>query len=82
MTRSETPSANNQAAIRVIAVAVLIQMLRSRRFYERAAVAAVVLAALASLNRESSAKAVASLVNWAKRQDERLEHKVKAAVTD
>ena len=84
MTRSPSPnsSADNQAAIRVIAVAVLIQMLRSRRFYERAAVAAIVLAALAALNRESGAKAFASLANWAKRQDERLERKVKATLTD
>lgn len=75
-------SADSKAAIRVIALAMLIQMLRSRRFYERAAVAAIVLAAWAGLNREGGAKAFAGLVTWAKRQDERLEHKVKAALTD
>jgi hypothetical protein len=80
--RSSNSSTDSQTAIRVIALAVLIQMLRSRRFYERAAVAAIVLAALAGLNRESGAKAFAGLVAWAKRQDERLEHKVKAALTD
>lgn len=73
---------SSKAAIRVIALAMLIQMLRSRRFYERAAVAAIVLAAWAGLNREGGAKAFAGLVTWAKRQDQRLERKVKAALTD
>ena len=81
-----SPSPNSrpdsQAAIRVIALAMLVQMLRSRRFYERAAVAAIVLAAWASLNREGGAKAFTGLVTWAKRQDERLERKVKSALTD
>jgi hypothetical protein len=75
-------SADSRTAIRVIALAMLFQMLRSRRFYERAAVAAIVLAAWAGLNREGGAKAFAGLVTWAKRQDERLERKVKAALTD
>jgi hypothetical protein len=79
---SSNSSTDNQTAIRVIALAVLMQMLRSRRFYERAAVVAIVLAALASLNRESGAKALAGLVAWAKRQDERLERKVDAALTN
>jgi len=78
---SPNSSADNQMALRVIAAAMVIQMLRSRRFYERAAVAAIALAALAAMNRESSAKAVAGLVAWAKRQDERVERKVKAALT-
>jgi hypothetical protein len=75
-------SADSRAAIRVIALVMLFQMLRSRRFYERAAVAAIVLAAWAGLNREGGAKAFAGLVTWAKSQDERLERKVKAALTD
>jgi len=79
---SPDSSADHQTAIRVIVLATLVQMLRSRRFYERAAVAAIVLAALADLNRESGAKALAGLVAWAKRQDERLESKVKAALTE
>ena len=83
MTSSSPDSgADNQAAMRVIALAMLVQMLRSRRFYEKAAVAAVVLAALAGLNRESRAKAFASLVAWVQRQDKRLERKVKTALTD
>ena len=80
MTRSSpNSSADNQTAMRVVALALLIQTLRSRRLYERAAVAAIVLAALAGLNREGRAKTFAAVVRWAKRQDERLERKVKAA---
>ena len=75
MTRSPSPnsSADNQAAIRVIAVAVLIQMLALEPplLDERlAAVVAIVPAALAGPNRESEAdEAFASLVNWAKPED-------------
>lgn len=79
---SPDSGADHQTAIRVIVLATLVQMLRSRRFYERAAVAAIVLAAWADLNRESGARAFAGLVTWAKRQDERRERKVKAALTE
>ena len=83
MTKSSpNSSADNQTAMRVVALALLIQALRSRRLYERAAVAAIVLAALAGLNREGRAKTFAAVVRWAKRQDERLDRKVKAAVTN
>jgi hypothetical protein len=56
-------------------------MLRSRRLYERAAFAAIVLAALAGLNQDSRAKNLARLTAWAKRQDERLQRKAKAALS-
>jgi hypothetical protein len=49
-------------------------MLRSRRLYERAAFAAIVLAALAGLaglDHESRAKARARLVAWITGQEER-----------
>jgi hypothetical protein len=74
-------SADNQTAIRVVGLAVLVHMLRSRRLYERAAFAAIVLAALAGLNQESRAKTMARLTAWAKRQDDRLQRKAKAMVT-
>lgn len=73
--RSPNPSAGNQTAIRVVGLAVLVHMLRSRRLYERAAFAAVVLAALAGLNQESRAKTIARLTAWEKRQEDRLERK-------
>jgi hypothetical protein len=78
---SPSSGADRKMAIGVVAVAMLIQMLRSPRFYERAAVAAIGLAALAAVNEEGSAKVFARLIAWAKRQDARLERKVKAAVT-
>src|SRR5689334_10163233 len=79
--RPPDPSTNNQMAIRMVGLAVLVQMLRSRRLYERAAFTAIVLAALAGLNRESRAKALERLIAWAKRQDDRLQHKAKAPLT-
>ena len=79
--RPPRPSADSKTAIRMVGLAVLIHMLRSRRLYERAAFAAIVLAALAGLNRESRAKTLARLTAWAKRQDERLQRKAKAALT-
>jgi hypothetical protein len=67
-------------AIRVVGLAVLVHMLRSRRLYERAAFVAIVLAALAGMNRESRAKNLARLSAWVKRQDDRLQRKAKAAL--
>ena len=79
--RPPDPSTNNQMAIRMVGLAVLVQMLRSRRLYEGAAFAAIVLAALAGLNKESRAKALARLTAWVKRQDDRLQRKAKAPLT-
>lgn len=63
-----------------VGLGVLVHMLRSRRLYERAAFAAIVLAALvglAGLDHESRAKARARLRAWITGQTERLEHKVR-----
>jgi hypothetical protein len=68
----------------VIGLGLLVHMLRSPGFYERAAVAAVVLAALAGLaglDKESRAKALARVMAWLKAQDHSLEHVVKDALT-
>jgi hypothetical protein len=78
--RSPDSSANRQAATLAIGVAVVVHMLRSRRLYERAAFAAIVLAALAGLaglDHESRAKARARLSAWIKGQNERIERKIK-----
>ena len=74
-------SGDHRAAIGVIAVGMLVHMLRSQRLYERAAVVAIVIVAVARMNQENRAKAFARLAAWAKRQDERLEHEVKRALS-
>ena len=75
------PGADHRAALGVIGLATLVHMLRSRGLYERAAFAAIVVVALAGINQENRAKAFARLTAWAKRQDERLEHEVKRALS-
>ena len=74
--RSPNPSADRHAATLAIGLGVLVHMLRSRRLYERAAFAAIVLAALAGLaglDHESRAKTRARLAAWITGQNERLE---------
>ena len=82
--RSPNSDADHQTAIRVLGLALLIHMLRSPRFYERAAFAAIVLAALAALaglDKESRAKSLARLRAWLSQQDDRLAGKVKDALS-
>lgn len=68
-----TSSPDNQRAVRLIGLAVLIHMLRSRRFYERVAVGAIVVAALRGLGQEDRAIAFERLAAWNKRQVQFLE---------
>ena len=74
---SQTPDRDNQMAIRLVGLAVVRDMLRSRRFYERAAVAAIALGALRKVGQENRASAMARLVAWNKREIQRLERKAK-----
>jgi hypothetical protein len=73
--RSPTSSRDNRAAMRLIGLAVLGHMVRSRRFYERLTLAAIVLAALARLSRENRDITLARLSAWDKRQVQLLERK-------
>jgi hypothetical protein len=75
--QSQTSSFDTQLALRLVWLAVLDHLLRSRRFHERVAVGAVVLAALARMGRESRASTFARLAAWNKREVERLERKAK-----
>jgi len=50
-------------------------MLRSRRFYERMAVGAVVLAALRGINQESRASALERLAAWNMKQTQNIERR-------
>jgi hypothetical protein len=64
--------------MRVIALAAVAHMLRSRRFYERVGTVAVALAALGQIGQENQADTRARLAAWDKRQIQRLERKAKA----
>ena len=66
---------DNRMAWRLIGLAMLGQMLRSRPFYERVVFAAVALGALSTLSQENRARAFARLVAWNERQVQLLEHK-------
>jgi hypothetical protein len=70
---SPTSSRDNRAAWRLVALAMLGHTLRSRRFQERAALAAIVLTALAGIRNEDRAKMLARLAAWNKRQAKRFE---------
>ena len=79
--RSYTPTVrDNRAAWRLVSLAVLLHMLRSRRFQELAAVAVIALVALAGLRRENQAKMIARLVAWNARQAKRFEHEAERQV--
>ena len=71
--QSQTSSPGTKAAWRLIRLAVLGHMLHSRRFYERVAVGAIVLAALGRIGRENRARNLARLAAWHKRQARFLE---------
>ena len=58
----------------MIGMAVLLRLLQSRRFWERLAVGAIVLAALGRIGEENGASTMARLAAWNKRQAERLAH--------
>lgn len=72
-----TSSPDDQPAVRLIGPAVLIHMLRSRRFYERVAVGAIVVAALRGLGQENRANTFERLAAWNKRQVQLLERRTK-----
>jgi len=71
--RSRTSGPGTRLALRLIGLALLGHILRSRRFYERMAVGAVVLAALRGINQESRASTMARLAAWNKKQVQHIE---------
>ena len=75
--RPRTSSPDNQSAVRLLGLAALIHMLRSRRFYERVAVGAIVLAALRTLGQENRASSFEHLAAWNQRQVQLLERRTK-----
>jgi hypothetical protein len=61
--------------MRLVALALVGQVLRSRRFYEGVAVAAIAVASLKGIGQENRASALARLTAWNKREIQRLEYK-------
>ena len=62
-----------QAALGLVGLGVAVHVLRSRRFYENVAVAAIVLEALRGIGQDNRASAMARLRAWDKRQVQRME---------
>jgi hypothetical protein len=75
--RSRAPGADQQAAFRLVGLAIVGRVLRSRRVYERLLVAAIVAAALARLGKENGMSTIARLAAWNTREIQRLEHRAK-----
>jgi hypothetical protein len=73
--QSRTSGRGNKTTWRLVGLAVLAHMLRSRRFYENVAFAAIVLAALSGLSQENRARAFGRLIAWNKQQIRLLERK-------
>ena len=66
--------------MRLVRQAVVRDVLRSRRFYERVTLAVIVLRALRQMNQQSRASTMARLAAWDKRQIQRLEAKAQQEV--
>ena len=66
---------DGQAALGLIVLGVAAHVLRSRRFYENVAVAAIALGALRRIGQDNRASSMARLQAWDKRQIQRIERK-------
>ena len=81
--RARTQDFEHLLAMRLIRLALIRDVLRSRRFYERVTLAVIVIRALRQINQQNRASAMARLSAWDKRQIQRLQvkaqHQVRAA---
>ena len=68
---------DGQVALGLVGLGVVGHVLRSRRFYEKVAVAAIVLGALRGIGQDNRASTMARLQAWDKRQIQRLERKAR-----
>lgn len=68
---------DHRAAMRVVALAAVVHMLRSRRFYQRMITVAIAVGAIRRIGQENQASTMARLTAWDKRQVQRLERKAK-----
>ena len=81
--RARTLDFEHRLAMRLVRLALVRDVLRSRRFYERVALAVIVIRAVRQINQQNRASAMARLSAWDKRQIQRLQvkaqHQVRAA---
>ena len=70
----------HRTALRVIALAAVAHMLRSRRFYARIVTVVIAVRALGQIGQENQASTVARLSAWDKRQVQRLERRAQRHV--
>ena len=66
---------DGRAALGLVGLGVVGHVLRSRSFYEKVAVAAIVVGALKRIGQDNGASAMASLRAWNQREMQRLERK-------
>ena len=74
---SRAAGADHRAAMRMVALATVVHMLRSRRFYQRMITVAIAVGALRRIGQENQASTMARLSAWDKRQVQRVERKAK-----
>jgi hypothetical protein len=78
--RARTLDFEHRLAMRLVRLALVRDVLRSRRFYERVALAVIVIRAVRQINQQNRASAMARLSAWDKRQVHRLEVKAQQQV--
>jgi hypothetical protein len=69
-----------QVTLGLVGLGVVGHVLRSRRLYEKVAVAAIVLGALRGIGRDNRVSTMARLKAWDKREVQRLERKAEREV--
>jgi hypothetical protein len=73
--RPRAASAEHRAAIRIVALATVVQMRRSRRFYQRVTPVAIALGGLRRIGQENQASTMARPAAWDERQIQRFGRK-------
>ena len=74
---SRVAGADHRTALRMVALATVVHILRSRRFYRRVITVAIALGAIRQIGQQDQASTMARLAAWDKRQVQRLERRAK-----
>jgi hypothetical protein len=75
VSRPEVPDRDRKTAWRLVVLAMVWHVLRSRRLYEGLAVTAIVLVSLSRLGQESGTGWLGRMAAWERREAARLERK-------